>query len=166
VRPGQLCRHEPAACREDTHNHENESDLRQVAVEALASELVSLIGNDVVGPGEVTAHQNLLRQSVPPHLDSLDEELHGGVAQDGLKGLELDGESGRVADPALLGVSTRVEDAPSVLLSETGVLSERGRTVRHVETAGRGLQSVLQTGTVGGDVDLDHVDGLRELCTR
>jgi len=122
-------------------DHEDGSNLGQIAVEALASELVGLVGDDVVG---------------------LNEELHRRITQDGLQRLELDGEPGRVTDSTLLGVSTRVEDTPSVFLTETGVLSQGSGTVGHVETVRCGLHGVLQTGTVSGDIELDHVNGFGE----
>lgn len=39
--------------RVTTHDHEDGSNLGQVAVKALASELVGLVGDDVVGPSRI-----------------------------------------------------------------------------------------------------------------
>jgi len=128
-----------------THDHHAESDLGQVAVEALAPEVASLVRDDIVG---------------------LDVKLHGRVTEDNLERLELDGEGGPVTDSTVLGVGTRVEHSPSVVLTKTSVLSERGAAVGHVESTGGGLEGVLKTGTVSSNVDLDHVDGFGELVLR
>lgn len=95
-------------------------------------------------------------------LNSLDEELHGRIAQDRLQRLKLDGEPGRVTRPTLFGIPTRVEQSPTVFLPQPRVFPKGGRTVGHVESVGCGFHGVLKTGTVGGDVELDHVDGFRE----
>ena len=125
-----------------THNHHAESDFGQVAIETLAPKVASLVRNDIVG---------------------LNVILHRRITEDNLQRLELDGEGGSVTDPTVLGVGTRVEDSPSVVLTKTSVLSERGAAVGHVKSTGGGFEGVLKTGTVSGDVDLDHVDGFRKL---
>lgn len=125
-----------------------------------SSGMMSLV---LVASDDVSSKVSLPRSQIPLSLNSLDEELHRRITQDGLQRLELDGEPGRVTDSTLLGVSTRVEDTPSVFLTETGVLSQGSGTVGHVETVRCGLHGVLQTGTVSGDIELDHVNGFGEL---
>lgn len=125
-----------------------------------SSGMMSLV---LVASDDVSTKVFLPRSQIPLDIDLLNEEFHRRITQDGLQRLELDGEPGRVTDSTLLGVSTRVEDTPSVFLTKTGVLSQGSGAVGHVETVRSGFHGVLKTGTVGGNIELDHVDGFRKL---
>ena len=58
-----------------THDHEDGRDLGQVAVKALASELVGLVGDDVVGPSCIRRcqHKGLLASITDPPRHRLTE---------------------------------------------------------------------------------------------
>lgn len=61
--------------RVTTHDHEDGSNLGQIAVEALASELVGLVGDDVVGPSRIRRcqHEGLLASITDPPRHRLTE---------------------------------------------------------------------------------------------
>lgn len=95
--------------------------------------------------------------------DSLLVKLPRRITQDGLQRFEFSDKGGRITSTGVFCVGARVDESPSVILSETQIFAQCGCPIIDVQAASRRLGGALETGSITRDINLDHVDTLGQL---